>query len=365
MPAEAAPTGVLALKSIRSVERRPEGRLVIFNRPIFTFRSDFIGVPPAERAEAARHRINSILELGGEGKVTFEEALRGAIVKIDDKFAFIISNDDLELVEGESLTNVTEAAVHALEQAIAETREARDVRSMTNAAIWAGGATAIYLCVLWALRVVGRAFTGRMLQFADSRAGHLQIGGTEIVRRDRLLRVVGHLAAPRVLGDRAARHLRVGRLRPRTVSRSRGPGASSSTVSSSRPSLDILTGMAGAVPDLLIVVVIFVIAHTVNGLLHNFFDGVQARRIEVDWLDADSVRPTRRLVSIGVWIFALVMAYPYIPGSDSEAFKGLSVLLGLMISIGGSGIVGQAASGLDPDVHAHVPARRVRPHRRP
>jgi small-conductance mechanosensitive channel len=47
-----------------------------------------------------------------------------------------------------------------------------------------------------------------------------------------------------------------------------------------------------------------------------------------------------------VWIFALVMAYPYIPGSDSEAFKGLSVLIGLMISIGGSGLVGQAASGL-------------------
>ena len=40
------------------------------------------------------------------------------------------------------------------------------------------------------------------------------------------------------------------------------------------------------------------------------------------------------------------MAYPYIPGSETEAFKGLSVLLGLMVSIGASGIVGQAASGL-------------------
>jgi small-conductance mechanosensitive channel len=45
-------------------------------------------------------------------------------------------------------------------------------------------------------------------------------------------------------------------------------------------------------------------------------------------------------------VFALVMAYPYIPGSDTEAFKGLSVLLGLMLSMGASGIVGQAASGL-------------------
>ena len=66
----------------------------------------------------------------------------------------------------------------------------------------------------------------------------------------------------------------------------------------------------------------------------------------MEWLDADSARPTRRLVIIAVWIFALAMAYPYIPGSGTEAFKGLSVLLGLMVSIGASGIVGQAASGL-------------------
>jgi small-conductance mechanosensitive channel len=45
-------------------------------------------------------------------------------------------------------------------------------------------------------------------------------------------------------------------------------------------------------------------------------------------------------------VFALAMAYPYIPGSGTEAFKGVSVLLGLMLSIGASGIVGQAASGL-------------------
>jgi small-conductance mechanosensitive channel len=40
------------------------------------------------------------------------------------------------------------------------------------------------------------------------------------------------------------------------------------------------------------------------------------------------------------------MAYPYLPGSDTDAFKGVSVLLGLMISLGASNLVGQGASGL-------------------
>jgi small-conductance mechanosensitive channel len=64
------------------------------------------------------------------------------------------------------------------------------------------------------------------------------------------------------------------------------------------------------------------------------------------WVDKDTAPPSRRLATLAVWIFALVMAYPYIPGSDTEAFKGLSVLLGLMVTVGASGIIGQAASGL-------------------
>jgi small-conductance mechanosensitive channel len=40
------------------------------------------------------------------------------------------------------------------------------------------------------------------------------------------------------------------------------------------------------------------------------------------------------------------MAYPYLPGAQTEAFKGLSVLVGLMVSLGASNLVGQAASGL-------------------
>jgi small-conductance mechanosensitive channel len=55
---------------------------------------------------------------------------------------------------------------------------------------------------------------------------------------------------------------------------------------------------------------------------------------------------TRRLASIAIGLFALAMAYPYLPGAQTEAFKGLSVLLGLMISLGASSIIGQGAAGL-------------------
>ena len=64
----------------RTAERRPSGTLVVFNRPIVTFRSTFLGIAPAERAETARMRIFALLERGG-GKVTVEDAPQGSVAR--------------------------------------------------------------------------------------------------------------------------------------------------------------------------------------------------------------------------------------------------------------------------------------------
>ena len=108
----------------------------------------------------------------------------------------------------------------------------------------------------------------------------------------------------------------------------------------------LLIGVAHATPGLVIAVVIVLVARTVDGMQKSFFHRVQDGRIHVGWIDKDSAPPTRRLATLAVWAFAAVMAYPYIPGSSTDAFKGLTVLLGLMVSVGASGLVGQAASGL-------------------
>ena len=102
----------------------------------------------------------------------------------------------------------------------------------------------------------------------------------------------------------------------------------------------------GAIPGLVTVVIIFVITRFFSRLAHAFFDQFSERRAAWGWLDADTAGPTRRIFVAVLWLFALAMAYPYLPGSHTEAFRGLSVLVGLMISLGASNLVGQAASGL-------------------
>jgi small-conductance mechanosensitive channel len=112
-----------------------------------------------------------------------------------------------------------------------------------------------------------------------------------------------------------------------------------------------LLGMAAraivdAVPGLLVVLLIVVLTRFVTGLIRPIFDRIERGRIETGLLTRYTAPTTRRLLTAVLWLFALAMAYPYLPGSQTDAFKGLSVLAGLMVSLGASGVVGQAASGL-------------------
>ena len=113
--------------------------------------------------------------------------------------------------------------------------------------------------------------------------------------------------------------------------------------------MPVITAAMGAVPELLTALLtallIFYLAYLITQALERFFSNFQSGTVQLHWLDADVVAPTQRIAKVVVWLFALAMAYPYLPGSDTEAFKGLSVLVGLMLSMGASSLVGQAASG--------------------
>jgi small-conductance mechanosensitive channel len=103
---------------------------------------------------------------------------------------------------------------------------------------------------------------------------------------------------------------------------------------------------AHAVPGFFTVLVILVIARLFNRLIAAYFNAVEAGRVDPPpWLHPETAQPTRRLVTAGTWLFAIVVAYPYLPGSETEAFKGVSVFVGLMFTLGSAGIVQHVMSG--------------------
>lgn len=105
-------------------------------------------------------------------------------------------------------------------------------------------------------------------------------------------------------------------------------------------------GMLKQLPGLIVVVVIVALAQAAVQASNTLFRAVSRRQLQLSAIHPETASATRRLVALAIWAFAVVAAYPYLPGSQSEAFKGLSVLLGAMVTLGSSGVVNQLMSGL-------------------
>ncbi|KAI3490659.1 hypothetical protein L1887_44820 [Cichorium endivia] len=108
----------------------------------------------------------------------------------------------------------------------------------------------------------------------------------------------------------------------------------------------IFLSIVSALPGLLIVLIIFIITAIILKLLKMVLKQVEAGRLHFPGLHPETVGATRKLLSVVVWLFALSAAYPFFPGANSLAFKGISVFFGLMLTLGSAGVMNHAMSGL-------------------
>ena len=111
------------------------------------------------------------------------------------------------------------------------------------------------------------------------------------------------------------------------------------------PLKSILTSVLDYFPSLVFLIILVLVMRYVLKLLRTFFLGVQQGRIKITGFDTDWSLPTYKIVRLAVIAFTVVVAYPYIPGSESPAFKGVSLFLGVVFSLGSSSSISQAISG--------------------
>lgn len=114
--------------------------------------------------------------------------------------------------------------------------------------------------------------------------------------------------------------------------------------------LEVLAGagleVVRAIPGLVAVFVIVLLARGTTSFLEGVFGRAEAGTLAMPGLHPETLKATRRLATALVWVVALAASYPYLPGTSSDGFKGLSLVLGVMISLGSTGLVSQAMSGL-------------------
>jgi small-conductance mechanosensitive channel len=100
-----------------------------------------------------------------------------------------------------------------------------------------------------------------------------------------------------------------------------------------------------SLPGLMAVFVIGFLCYVVLRTLKLFSAGLQTGTIQIAGFDQDWAVPTFRIVRVALIALGVMLAYPHIPGSNSAAFKGVSVFLGIIISLGSSSFAANLIAG--------------------
>ncbi len=111
------------------------------------------------------------------------------------------------------------------------------------------------------------------------------------------------------------------------------------------PLLRIGTGIVAYLPSLLFLVILGLITRYGLRLLKLYFAALERGQAALHNFDSAWSLPTYKLIRTLVIGIALVMAYPYLPGSGSEALRGISVFAGLLLSLGATAAVGNIIAG--------------------
>jgi small-conductance mechanosensitive channel len=112
-----------------------------------------------------------------------------------------------------------------------------------------------------------------------------------------------------------------------------------------RPLQVIGAGIVANIPSLVFLVVLYFVVRLLLRLIRLFFEAVERGGVALTNFDPDWAQPTYKIVRVLIVAFGLIVAYPYIPGSESEAFKGVSLFIGIVFSLGSSSAVSNIIAG--------------------
>ena len=108
----------------------------------------------------------------------------------------------------------------------------------------------------------------------------------------------------------------------------------------------VATSVVEYIPNLFIITVIWLcIRYLIKGLRYISRE-IEQEKLKINGFYPDWARPTFNIVRFLLYAFMIAMIYPYLPGSDSGVFQGISVFVGLIISLGSSTVIGNIIAGL-------------------
>jgi small-conductance mechanosensitive channel len=337
--------GAAIASAARTAERAAQpARFVYANRWIVTLRASVMSRTPEARAAAAAEVLQRLADEIPTARTSTGTYPEAAVVRLGEHPVFVIFAADVDPLQGEDLASTAQAAAARLQVAFDESVELRSPRRLAGAGGIVLGATIVYVLALWAIVRTERRLAALVSRSAERRLRSLP-GGDALVdvtgARSSVLRVFTLVSW--LLGALLTYAWLTIVMRRFPYTRPWGEslrgGLFSMLTSGARAVVD-------ALPNVITILAIVAVIRLLTRLVTKIFEAVEQGRLTLPGVYPDTAPPTRRIAVALLWLCALIVSYPYLPGSQTDVFKGVSVFVGLIVSLGSSGLMNQAMSGL-------------------
>ena len=236
------------------------------------------------------------------------------------------------------------AHMRRIQQAVADYRDARTPAALRRSAVATLVATIVFAIfaalIVWLWRRLNALLTRRL----QARIQSVGIQSFEVMRADRIWAAVrGFLGGVRTLVLLAGTLVYVGYVLARWPWTH---GLSRNIAEFALHPLEIISnGIVANIPSLVFLIVLFYATRLTLRLIRLFFEAVERGTVTLSRFEPEWAPPTYKIIRIAVVAFAIIVAYPYIPGSESEAFKGVSIFIGIVFSLGSSTAISNIIAG--------------------
>jgi small-conductance mechanosensitive channel len=338
----AAPDEQDALETVVIAPENP-GAVMFRGHEIALVRAPIGAQSIGERARAIENQLDVAFDQPDLGPKSVRSEISGNATDLYVGSQYIMSVTDADALPlGRTRRQVVADALVKLDWLRADVVKARSARSLIMSTVWSGVAILLALAAVWAVRYALARAQDALARLASTKVSMLRIGALRLFSPQHVLPIIAKF----VRGLKWLLIVTIALIAADFVL-NQIPWTQGIAAHTTRVALNALrwtvTGVVSFLPNILYIAVIVVVTRFLLRILRFIVEqlGRAENKFPLEW-----VRPTYLIVRFVVIALALVVMMPYLPGSNSKAFQGVSVFVGVLVSLGSTAAIANMVSGL-------------------
>ncbi|SLN67924.1 mechanosensitive ion channel family protein [Ruegeria meonggei] len=303
-------------------------------------------LPATERARKIEERIAQVADSSTKVSVQLEisDAEFGKMIRVDGQMVTITTQADAEH-EQMAIEVLAGLQAEAIETAILQYRDARSNEGRVDSAMAAFAWTAVFALASYAFFAKRRKLLNYIRRNLEKRAEGVEEATKSILRSRAIASIIVYTI--HILMWVLFLFFFYYYLSLVLLSFAETQGIAQILLKYvSEPLVSVVLAIVGYIPNLIMLAIIAAVTRLGIRGLDLFFDNVESGAFQLKDFEDHWIAPTKMLCRALLIVIALVFAYPYIPASDSRAFQGLTILAGIMVSLGSNTVVSNMMAGL-------------------